>query len=276
MSTKIYNAFKIGSLPKEELDKRLEEVQRYFLINARIVFMQELALDWAIHCDQEIHLNNWYKSEDSLEKAIIENRADNQKWLEGELRRWLGEFSIDMTSSIVLIEHNYEYYFIVYSEHSELIELISGALGGTCFMYYNSSDRPVGVSKKEWKHREKTWKEIFSKSSVPCKVGTVFQFYNDEVLSEINPKELGQHLSCKNKRVRRLADYMLTSLIIKDMPPEKYAELCPSELFGAMSEYKSEFKELRDPEKSRVWEEMLKTAEETIDSYSIYFPDKVV
>jgi hypothetical protein len=47
----------------------------------------------------------------------------------------------------------------------------------TDYHYQNSTDRPDGVSNKEWREREKVWDEIFKNHGKPSQAGFSIDFH---------------------------------------------------------------------------------------------------
>jgi hypothetical protein len=186
MSTKIYDAFKvenggmayINELKKTLIDLYVSHVLR--LVHGSGKYMAEewnfptwifqRYLENRIFIEKEIKYLPGYALIDFLEAMIEWNKRDR--------------FNVSM--SMVVYEHQDDLYlhFFGIEDCPAMVNVIANTVKNgylSDFHYQNHTDRPDGISEKDWDNREKVWDDIFGICNTPAQSGFVYDFWTNKI-----------------------------------------------------------------------------------------------
>jgi hypothetical protein len=161
MSTKIYDAFRL----KENIElwsflRKVKEQADKEVKNRLSIFLEKLMEGINPDCEPYKELDDL---SDTYKRLNVAHGLILKGYKEASVDPVASIFNFDV--SLTVREHKGRYYLITYNDFR------SGIAGSLDFVekldeledfhYQNSTDRPKGVTKKDWKHREQVWDEIY-------------------------------------------------------------------------------------------------------------------
>lgn len=165
MSTKIYNAWVTKTFTMREL-LRICRAVRLEAIRARNKFI----------------ISSGFK-EDYL--PLLRDRALKVK--NTGFRDPFADYSFEAT----FFPSGNRLAFVIYCEHEFLRKLLVNALDAKDWHYQNSTDRPDGISWREWRTRQNFWDKALPGAGVPSENGFSFTFLGYDIPYDLKfpPKE---------------------------------------------------------------------------------------
>jgi hypothetical protein len=168
MSTKIYNGFKIDT-------GDISEVQSIF--NGHQVALKQVTKEKIIEFlvksaveefDKDKVYNNPVEEDKNYISQANQEMRDRQRESKKNNSR---DPEIDFEAEIAIFPFEGNFYGIYYSEQNEFYNNLLKQKKVSEFSYYDNTDKPDRITKKEWEERERVWDTIFKGNGLPCEVG---------------------------------------------------------------------------------------------------------
>ena len=167
MSTKIFTGFKFNTTDffevreilasyREEVSEIVEEKMSSFLIIRSVEMF-----------DHNMVEGNENGKDSFYTKAYFELLDRQREIKKTDVR----DPAVDFEVSVVVLPFNGEFYGICYAESDKFYNLLLKDKRVSEFSYWNNTDRPKKITKKEWDARAKIWDGIFEKNSIPAEAG---------------------------------------------------------------------------------------------------------
>ena len=184
MSTKIYDGLKFHNTDIETVSRKISKIkhifENYALENIHRVFSGK----YYQHLDGQ-------STSDKQKTCIEAIREDFAKEIEN-IKSGYRSPDYDFSFSIVLKQLGNHVYGYLFYEKYNFKELFSKHLKVSEFNYFDNTDRPKNISKKNWKKRECTWKKLIDKYSF--KKSGFIEFHivtlNDTIVDEFSFEKL--------------------------------------------------------------------------------------
>ena len=104
-----------------------------------------------------------------------------------------------------------------FAERKEFREIFEGSRGVEEYGYWNNTDRPDGISSREWNQRLSDWKKAIPELSVVTDHGFKISLVGDHALGLVHRKEAIPFVQEKGRRAEKLAKRLLLNERMRKM-----------------------------------------------------------
>lgn len=207
MSTKIYNGFKIDT-------GDISEVQSIF--NGHQVALKEVTKEKIIEFLVKSAVEDFDKDIISKKNTGKDNNYISQASREMDDRQreikktGYRDPEVDFGVEIAIFPFEGKFYGIYYSEQEEFYHNLLKQQKISEFSYYDNTDKPERISKKEWKERERVWDIIFDGNGLPCEIGFTKKYNTYAPRPEIH--EIIEHWNSFVPKFAKRVKYWTTNI----------------------------------------------------------------
>jgi hypothetical protein len=196
MSTKLYNGIKFKSNKLSEVIRQLHGLKEEAKENVMKTFQDKESLNFILMS----FLYNKAKNEN--EKISC---WDFERLLRNELRRPYNDFYFEFGVSI--FERKNKLYGIYYDQSRDNYKMLFNRGIAVDYHYQDQTDKPEGISNRDWYFREEVWSDIFDDISclwIPSEAGVEYRivgvddiYVTDEMIKDII--EMTREMEDKNE-----------------------------------------------------------------------------
>lgn len=203
MSTKIYDAYKLEkNYSLQELDQLFQEIRKKIQQDSEVRFQQMVISDFLFYFNtKRLNGDTWVcdkieKNKKDMQQKSIQENVKNERWsvlwfeIGCELVRKItkpsnyGEclLSHDFKSDIQIFPMENRI-LLMYFGSSEGQKVIETLMPVKDYHYQNQTDRPFGISEKEWNRRCTDWDNVIGPDYIPANHGFSVKLCNPNLFS---------------------------------------------------------------------------------------------
>jgi hypothetical protein len=197
MSTKLYNGYKLPQMSAYEMQVFFEKLRKKLVVEREKLYKETLAAEfvsafdsiWLNKIDFEGYKKRFEKTifstDDYIREKInlyslaCENVQEKYKEINKTSRR---NPTYDFQFSVAVIPTKNNILCITYTEQEVFDRVWRNMKEVEHYGYWNNTDRPDGVTEKDWRLREKEWGKALKNWGIPALAGFEWNLTLDDTL----------------------------------------------------------------------------------------------
>ena len=215
MSVKLYDAWRMPTMPMSKFQKWLDELRSTYQPIADKKILIEIAhraiRKYDISCVFPNSIENNKPGNGYLTNSWSKVMTDYKKVKTTGSR----DPAVDVECEIIFHFRGRYIYMVMFTEIREFKDHLESLPGIKEYGYWDNTDKPGYITQREWRRREKLWDNIFGRKQY-MKGGVMWMLVGDYDIALPRKGVIEQHFTPFNKRL----SFMLTDAVFKQYPGE--------------------------------------------------------